>query len=186
MAVLITTDISDVQQRLGLVQRGGDRLLPLSPPWHQVIAHWQEVLYLAKADFRIVLLDDDEQLLALLPSLLAPWGWQLTPVAHPAQLWTVLDAVQPHLLVLDVEMPGINGLDLCQILRADEHWRQLPIIFLTAHGEPRIRHQAFDVGADDFVNKANLATELPRRILNRLRRSPPPIFPVPPSQFQKR
>ncbi|MGK7889908.1 MAG: response regulator [Leptolyngbyaceae cyanobacterium] len=172
IAVLIATDITDAQQRLTLVQRGGDRLLPASPSLGQIVPALQEILHTTRAAFRIVLLDDDEQLLAQLHSLLVPQGWQLTTTSHAATLWNLLDQVQPHLLVLDVEMPDINGLDLCQMLRADERWRQLPIIFLTAHTEPGVQHHAFDVGGDDFVNKADLATELPRRIRNRLKRSP--------------
>ncbi|NEQ99127.1 MAG: response regulator [Cyanothece sp. SIO2G6] len=181
LPVLILTDMTDMQQRLTLVQRGGNRLLPSSTPGSQVVTTMQRLLQEARSTCRIVLLDDDEPMLTYLQTLLAPQGWHLTPVSQPADLWPVLAAVQPHLLILDVEMPGMSGLDLCQILRADEQWRWLPIIFLTAHEETSIQHHAFEVGGDDFVNKANLTTELPRRILNRLKRSPlPKFYPVTP------
>ena len=56
-------------------------------------------------------------------------------------------------------------------LRADETWRQLPVLFLTVHEDADIQQKAFQMGADDFISKAAMATELPQRVLNRLQRS---------------
>ena len=121
-----------------------------------------------RSQFQILVVDDDVQVLELLRPLLEPWGLQLTTLADPAQLWDSLEQVQPNLLVLDVEMPGANGLELCQALRTDEQWRQLPILLLTVHEDAQTLQQAFHVGADDFVCKSTMATELPQRILKRL------------------
>ena len=118
--------------------------------------------------FQILVVDDDVQVLELLRPLLAPWGMQLTTLADPVQLWDSLEQVQPDLLVLDVEMPDANGLELCQALRTDEQWRQLPILLLTVHEDAQTLQQAFHVGADDFIYKSTMATELPQRILKRL------------------
>ena len=79
--------------------------------------------------------------------------------------------MQPDLLLIDVEMPGANGLEICRVLRADERWQQLPILFLSIHDGENIQHQAFNVGADDFVSKSTMATKLPTRLLNRLKRT---------------
>lgn len=78
--------------------------------------------------------------------------------------------MQLDLLVLDVEMPDANGLELCPVLRADDQWQQLPILFLTVHEDVSTQHQAFEVGADDFISKSVMGTELPTRILSRLKR----------------
>ncbi|NEQ48150.1 MAG: response regulator [Leptolyngbya sp. SIOISBB] len=166
--VLIMTDSHDFQQRLQLVRQGVEHLLPTSTPPQQVMETVQQTLQADDAAFKILVVDDDVQILALLRTLLASWGMQLTTLADPAQLWDSLEQVQPDLLVLDVEMPGANGLELCQALRTDEQWRHLSILFLTVHEDAQTLQQAFNVGADDFIYKSTMVTELPRRILKRL------------------
>ncbi|TVQ09089.1 MAG: response regulator [Leptolyngbya sp. DLM2.Bin27] len=166
--VLVVTDSCDFQQRLRLVQQGAERLLPASASPHHVIETVQQSLRVDSAAFTIVVVDDDVHVLDLLHSILSPWGMQLTTLTDPAQLWETLERVQPQLLVLDVEMPTVNGLELCQVLRADDRWQHLPILFLTVHEDAQTLQQAFDVGADDFVSKVAMATELPQRILHRL------------------
>ena len=167
IATLIVTDIQDFQQRLQLVQQGADVILPTTTtPRHAV-----ETLQADQSAFKVVMVDDDVQVLELLQTVLLPWGIQSTTLDNPSQLWNTLEDVQPQLLVLDVEMPAANGLEICQVLRADEKWRRLPILFLTVHEDARTQQRAFNVGADDFIHKSAMTTELPRRILNRLQRS---------------
>ncbi|NER79369.1 MAG: response regulator [Leptolyngbya sp. SIO1D8] len=169
--VLLVTDVQSFHQRLQIVQQGADRLLPSNISPQQAINAVQQTLQAASATCKIVVVDDDEQVLQLLHTLLSPWGMQLTTLDNPAQLWSTLEEVRPQLLILDVEMPEMNGLELCQVLRADETWRHLPVLFLTVHEDDQTQQQAFHVGADDFIHKSAIATELPNRILNRLRRS---------------
>ena len=77
----------------------------------------------------------------------------------------------PDLLLLDVEMPQIGGIDLCRVVRNDIQWEQLPIIFLTAHTEADVVNQVYASGADDFISKPIVGPELVVRILNRLERT---------------
>jgi DNA-binding response OmpR family regulator len=88
----------------------------------------------------------------------------------PQQFWTVLQSVRPDALVLDLKMPEINGLELCQVLRSDPHWRHLPILFLTAINDPIAQQEAFNVGADDYLCKPIGGNELAYRIRHRLAR----------------
>lgn len=170
MPVLVVTDIQDFQQRLQLVQHGADMLLPTTTSPRHAIETLQQALQANNTAYKIMLVDDDGQVLELLQNLLSPWGMQTTTLENPTQLWSTLEEVRPHLLVLDIEMPEANGLELCQVLRADERWRHLPVLFLTVHEDNRTQQQAFKVGADDFIHKSAIATELPNRILNRLQR----------------
>lgn len=168
--VLAITDIQDFHRRLQIAQLGADRLLPTSVSPHHAIALLREIEQVNRAAFKVVIVDDDAQVLDLLKSLLEPWRLQVTTQDNPAQIESTLESVQPDMLVLDVEMPEANGLEICQVLRAEEKWRQLPILFLTVHEEADVQQQAFNVGADDFIHKSAIATDLPVRILNRLRR----------------
>ncbi|NEP76183.1 PleD family two-component system response regulator, partial [Okeania sp. SIO2G5] len=168
--ILLVTDLTDFRQRLQLVQHGVDRLLPPTISSQALLNHVQQLFRDIHTDFKVVMVDDDDQVLDLAQTLMAPWGIQLTTVNHASKLWDVLDTVHPHMIVLDVEMPGANGLELCQVIRADARWRSLPIVFLTIHEDLATQQQAFNLGADDFIHKSRMATELPQRILNRLRR----------------
>lgn len=76
--------------------------------------------------------------------------------------------LKADLLILDIEMPGMSGLELCQILRADIRFQHLPIIFLTIRNDEATRNQAFEAGANDFISKADVTPkELAHRIQNR-------------------
>ena len=117
-----------------------------------------------------MVIDDDVELLQTLPSLLKPWNFQLTTLKDPRQFWEVLPAVDPNLLVLDIEMPYISGIELCKVLRNHPYWRKLPVLFLSVHTDIAIREQVFNIGADDLVNKPVVGKQLAVRILNCLER----------------
>ncbi len=124
----------------------------------------------SKAETKILVVDDDSQIQALLQTLLNPWGLQAIALEDPRQFWETLEAVAPELLILDLELPFTNGIELCQLVRNDPHWSELPILFLTVHNDAEIVNQVFSVGADDFVSKPIIGPELVTRIVNRLER----------------
>jgi len=120
---------------------------------------------------KLLIVDDDLPLLEMLCEVLEPWGFQLTVLSDPHQFWMTLEQVVPDLLILDVEMPGINGIDLCHVVRNDARWHNLPLLFLSAQTDPATIQQVFMAGADDYVSKPIVAAELIARVLNRLERS---------------
>ncbi|MFN6483110.1 MULTISPECIES: response regulator [unclassified Nostoc] len=119
---------------------------------------------------KILVVDDDPQIQALLQTLLSPWGLKAIALEDPRQFWNTLEAVTPDMLILDVELPYINGIELCQLVRNDSPWSELPILFLTVHSDAETVNQVFSVGADDFVSKPIVGPELVTRIVNRLER----------------
>jgi DNA-binding response OmpR family regulator len=118
----------------------------------------------------LLIVDDDPQMLDFLRTLLIPWGFNLTLLDNPQQFWQTLKQTTPDLLILDIEMPDINGLKLCQVVRNDPDWSELPILFLSVHKDRETIEQVFIVGGDDYVNKPIIGSELIARILNRLER----------------
>jgi DNA-binding response OmpR family regulator len=114
----------------------------------------------------VLVVDDDLRVLAVLQTLLVPWGFKVTTLSDPQQFWEVLDQAQPDLLILDVEMPLVSGLELCQDIRNQPDWSQLPIICLTSHLDPSLIQQVFAIGADDFVTKPVVGPEIISRITN--------------------
>jgi DNA-binding response OmpR family regulator len=121
-------------------------------------------------DARVMVVDDDPKILEILRTLLEPWGLKVTTLDDPRRFWETLTAVAPDLLVVDLKMPHISGVELCQIVRNDAHWGGLPIVCLTDQMDTMLIERVFAVGADDFASKPIVGPELVARILNRLER----------------
>lgn len=118
----------------------------------------------------LLAVDDDPIVLSALPSLLEPWGFRVIGLDDPRQFWHTLEATQPDLLMLDVEMPHHTGIELCQAIRQHADWQGLPVLVLTAHQESETVQQVFSAGADDYITKPVVGAELLTRITNRLER----------------
>lgn len=157
--------------RLEIVRKGGDLILQYPVEANVAISAVAQLVQNSGSAAKILIVDDDPQVLKSLEISLQPWGFKLTTLSQPTQFWQILEAVEPDLLVLDIEMPEINGIELCQILRSDRRWQQLPVLFLTVHQDEKTKHQAFAIGADDYISKPIIASELAERIINRLQRS---------------
>lgn len=104
-------------------------------------------------------------------SLLQPWGIKAHTLAEPGDFWEILPIVNPDLVILDVEMPEINGIELCQTLRNDPNYQELPVLFLTAKQDTKTIQAIFEIGGDDYISKPVVGAELIARINNRLDRS---------------
>jgi DNA-binding response OmpR family regulator/HPt (histidine-containing phosphotransfer) domain-containing protein len=120
---------------------------------------------------KVLILDDDPIMLRLLRGILEPWGLDITTLRHPVDFWQTLETVAPDLLILDVQMPGTDGVELCAAIRDRDRWAWLPIVFLTGHRDAETIQRLFSAGADDYVSKPVVAPELITRVLNRIERT---------------
>ncbi|GAP94573.1 response regulator [Leptolyngbya sp. NIES-2104] len=120
---------------------------------------------------KVMLVDDDAVTLNLLSDLLCSCGLQVTSVQHPEKFWQTLSMTQPDVLVMDLEMPNLNGAELCRDVRQHDRWRHLPILMVTAHTDARSIQQAFAAGADDFIRKSLIQPEFVPRVMSRIDRS---------------
>jgi two-component system OmpR family response regulator len=116
----------------------------------------------------ILVVDDDAQIRELLHDYLARNGYRVTVAGNGRQLRTALAASRPDLVILDLMLPGEDGLALCRDLRAAS---SLPIIMLTARGEETDRIVGLEMGADDYLAKPFSPRELLARIKSVLRRA---------------
>ena len=107
---------------------------------------------------RVGMIDDDPSMLALVAALLAEHGIAVEGMSEPERLWAMLEDAPPDLLILDVDMPMISGIDLCKRIRANARWDALPIVFLTAR--TGIAVDLFGAGADNYLTKPVNASEL--------------------------
>jgi diguanylate cyclase (GGDEF)-like protein len=170
--VLVFTDQDSLSDRHEVALLGARAFLqkPVTPV--QVLEVINQVLQQSEmnAEANIMVVDDDPLILVTMRRLLEPWGLKVTTLEDPRRFWEVLETSSPDLLVLDIHMPHLSGLELCQIVRNDTRNCGLPILFLTASSDPQLVQQVFAVGGDDFVSKPIVGPEVVTRIVNRLER----------------
>ncbi len=123
-------------------------------------------------DAHLLIVDDDERIRGLLQKFLMRQGFWVTAARDAAHARRVLSGLEFDLIVLDVMMPGEDGLSLTQALRAH---METPILLLTARGETGDRIAGLEAGADDYLAKPFEPKELLLRINAILRRVPPPV-----------
>nr|MDA8252247.1 response regulator [Rhodospirillales bacterium] len=121
-------------------------------------------------DALILVVDDDARLRGLLSRYLGEQGFRVQTAEHAAEAREQMRFLQPDLLVLDVMMPGEDGLTLTQSLRRERSG--VPVLLLTARGGPEDRIAGFEAGADDYLPKPFDPRELLLRIRALLRRAP--------------
>jgi len=117
---------------------------------------------------RLVVVDDEPDIRAMVADYLGRDGYAVSRCASGAELETVLEAGPADLVVLDVSLPGEDGLSIARRLRAT---RSMPIIMLTAHDDVVDRIVGLEVGADDYMTKPFDLRELRARVRAVLRRS---------------
>lgn len=120
---------------------------------------------------RILVVDDEPQITLVLRSGLVKHGYDVRVAAEGESALELFQDWTPHLVVTDLSMPNMNGLELCRRLRTIT---TAPIIVLSVKGEESIKVEALDAGADDYVTKPFGMGELVARVRAALRRSPPP------------
>lgn len=117
----------------------------------------------------ILVVDDDRDIRELVVDYLVKSGYRATGAANGKEMRAVLDKQAVDLVVLDIMMPGDDGLTMCRQLRSGQH-KDLPILMLTARHEDMDRILGLEMGADDYVVKPFVARELLARIKAILRR----------------
>jgi len=120
----------------------------------------------------VVVIDDHEEIRELLVRYLGEHGYRVSAAESVAAFERLPVDDPPDLLILDILMPGGDGLTFCRSLRADPRTSSLPIIFLTAVAEDTDRIVGLEIGADDYVTKPFNPRELLARIKAVLRRAP--------------
>jgi two-component system, OmpR family, response regulator len=125
---------------------------------------------------RILIVDDDADIRSLLADYLGEQGWHISTAQDGPTMWQVLDSTPIDLIVLDLTLPGSDGLTLCRDLRARS---SIPVIMLTARSAPLDRILGLEMGADDYLCKPFEPRELLVRIRNVLRRSITPAGNAP-------
>ncbi len=119
-------------------------------------------------DFLVLVVDDVSKNIQVLVEMLERIGYSTTFTRSGPEALTRIDACHPDLVILDLMMPGMDGLQVCQHLKTSGHHRDPPVIVLSASNEQEHIVQAFERGAVDYISKPFRPTELLARVRTHL------------------
>lgn len=119
---------------------------------------------------KILIIDDTELMVRMVTDILAPEGYDVVAADNGTDGVQMVMTEKPDLVLLDVIMPGLDGFEVCRILRQDESNNLLPIIILTAQGNEEDKLTGLELGADDYITKPFNPRELISRVRNTLLR----------------
>lgn len=117
----------------------------------------------------VLVVDDDALMRGTLSRLLRAEGFEVAAEVDGAGALESVELLRPDLVLMDVMMPGMSGLEVCRILKEDPATRLIPVLLLTGSGEAGDRVRGLETGADDFLSKPPERTELLARVKSLLR-----------------
>ena len=119
---------------------------------------------------RILIIEDDRDIAELVKYNLEKSGFEVHAHSDGRQILSLLRHVQPHLVILDVMLPEMDGFELCKQIRREPQGQRIPILFLTAKVEEFDKILGLELGADDYITKPFSPRELVARVRAHLRR----------------
>jgi PleD family two-component response regulator len=115
---------------------------------------------------KILIIDDDIDTTNLLESIIKTKGHQPVSVNNSLDAVEVASSTNPDLILLDILMPGINGIQLCKMFQAIPELKHIPVIIVSALNDDDSKKDAFKAGAKDFITKPLRPTELYQKIMD--------------------
>ena len=167
--VIALTARESFANRIEVARLGGKGFLtkPVSPTQTmQTVASILEQSHLPNA--KILVVDNQQKNLNTIEELLQPWGFELILLQDTIKFWDTLEQSNPDLIIAQLEMEKVSGIELCQVVRNDPRWCHLPVLLMTSHEDIDTIQQIYAVGVDDCISLPIVREELLARIFNRL------------------
>lgn len=120
---------------------------------------------------QVLVVEDDVDIAELVAFNLERQGWECALVHHGGEGWEQIQRQHPDLVILDVMLPGMDGMQIFRAMKENEMTRGIPVIFMTARGALDDRLEGLSMGADDYVTKPFSPKELVLRVRNVLARA---------------
>jgi diguanylate cyclase (GGDEF)-like protein len=172
LPVVVLSLKDSLEERVQVARLQGDCCLPPDLTAHQILETVEGILSRReRLDARVMVVDSDALDRRAIAELLTPWGLRVIELDDPQQFWQVLRQSHPDLLILAMDMPTFSGLELCQVVRQDPQYGNLPVLITTPHPNQIAIRQIFEVGGDDLIGKPVVGPELVTRVLSRIERS---------------
>ena len=162
----------DVTLRLAAMRAGADVFLPPPVDARDVLVRARALLETRnEAPFRVLIVEDDRAQSMFAESILRKAGVETLAVLEALQALDVLEQFNPELILMDLNMPGCDGIELTTLIREREHFLNTPIVFLSGEQDSERRFDALNVGGDDYLTKPIRPKHLISAVTNRIRRA---------------
>jgi len=126
-----------------------------------------------KEEKLIIIVDDEPDIVDTITEYFTNQDFRVKGAANSQELFSLLNRNKPDLIILDLTLPGMHGLEVCRSLRQDDKYSSIPIIILSANREENDKVSGLDIGADDYMVKPFSLKELEARIKAVMRREDP-------------
>jgi diguanylate cyclase (GGDEF)-like protein len=170
--LVVTANASDIALRLKAMRAGVDAFitLPLTPD--EIQQRIEELLNANVADpFRVLIIEDDRAQALFAESILRKAGMDTRAVMDPLAALDALNEFKPELVLMDLYMPGCDGMELTTLIREREEFANTPIVFLSGEHDADKRFDALSAGGDDYLEKPIRPKYLISAVTNRVRRA---------------
>ncbi|WP_295405314.1 EAL domain-containing protein [uncultured Thiocystis sp.] len=162
----------DIRFRLAAMRAGAEVYLPLSLDTGELADHLARLIGARRMAPDKILVVDDQPVAALFASRILQGAGMITErVCDPLEVMQALDRFAPDLVLMDLYMPGASGIELTRIIREEDRFADLPIIFLSSELDPEQQIAALRIGGDDFLAKPVAPDRLVERVQQRLHRA---------------
>ena len=126
-------------------------------------------------DYKILIIEDDEGIVNLIRKNLAEEGYGVVNTDSGRKALDLFYRENPDLVILDLKIKDIHGLEVCRVIRRDEKYDDVPILIISGYISDEDRIEGLSMGADDYIVKPFNMKELMIRVRNALRRVNPPV-----------
>jgi diguanylate cyclase (GGDEF)-like protein len=151
--VMLVTNNRDFQFKIEAVHKGATGLMSFPLNAVEVLSSLEEDQKDNAHKARILIIDDDELTSSVYALALEECGLRVIVLSNPLQAEKAISEFRPDLILLDIDMPQANGLDVARAIRLDPQYTSLPILFLSSVSDKLVQDQARQVGGDDFIKK---------------------------------
>ncbi len=172
MPIVAFADANDLSARIRAMRAGVDVLLPTKTAPEAAFVKLKELLAHEQAvDYRILIVEDDRSQALFAESILRKAGMETLAVTDPLRTLEALESFKPDLILMDLYMPGIDGMELTAIIRERDEFISTPIVFLSGEQDSDKQFDALSAGGDDFLSKPIRPKHLISAVTNRAHRA---------------
>ncbi|HUV26202.1 MAG: response regulator [Anaerolineales bacterium] len=114
--------------------------------------------------FKILIAEDERDILELITFTLQYGGYEVIPTSNGLEAWEVIRRELPHLVLLDVRMPGMSGYEVCKKVKTNPQTKHIPVVFLSAKGQESEINTGYETGAIDYILKPFAPDQLLKRL----------------------
>lgn len=162
----------DIQSRLAAIRAGANRYLVKPTDNKTIIRTLDQITYRVPSDsYKALLVDDDLLLLERQADILRQVGILVETLDNPNYVFEKLDSFSPDIIILDVYMPEINGPEVAAMIRSDEKYHHVPILFLSGEQDLGKQLMALNLGGDDFITKPARPAYFQMSVISRIQKS---------------